>query len=333
MPILDKSNKVQVAKYLEFLQSKEDISINQNFDFLSSNKNNNFEIVYLEKNGHFIASMALSIICVGKKYSILYCCKNPVCDVYNLKEVNELVEEANVLVNKYNAIMFVMDPEIEYDEKLIKLYKRKGFKVYSKLSIKALENSPSNCMKLNLREIDEKNILDSLQDKIRYYVETAEKRNVHIKVSTTQRELNKFIKMYEKESLPGFEDIKRFQTYKNLLKEFDDDIIRVYIASVDSTPLAAAIVCKYKGTVKCLDEVCVSDSSSIFGRAKMHYEIIKWGINSGASFYDMGEADEKDNRFKEGFATKEGFTKYIGKVCKVYNRLPLLFLKIKGGNV
>lgn len=333
MPILDKTNKIQVAKYIEFLKGKDNTAITQDFDFLSSDQNNNFEIVYLEKNDNIIATMALSIMPVNKKYNILYCCRGPVCDIYNLSDVVELVNESKLLVDKYNAIMLIMDPEVERNERLEKLYKTKGFKVCQKLPFDFLKEDTDSRMILGLETMNSKNIMGNLQDKARYYIETAEKRNIYIKASTTKRELDKFIKLYEKENVLRFQDVRNFQTFKNLLKTFDNDVIRTYIASVDGRTLCAAVVCNYKGKIACLKEVCLSDSLGTAARAKMHYEIIKWGVNSGCTQYDMGQPDAKNNRFKELFTTKDGQIKYIGKICKIYNNLPLFFLRIRGGKL
>lgn len=333
MPILDKSDKVQVAKYIEFLKDKENVSLTQDIGFLSANKNSNFEIVFIEKNGHFTASMAINIIPVGKKHCVLYCCKGPVCDIYDLEQVNSLIKEAKPLVAKYNAIMLIMDPEIENDEKLKKIYNKKGYKVYSKLPFDFIKRSVDNCVNVDLEEFEEGHILEKLQDKTRYNIEAAEKRNVYIKIGTTKREFDKFIKLYEQEKLPEFEDIKNFQTFKNLLKEFDDDVIRIYTASVSGQTLSAAIVCKYGNTIKCLAEVSVKSSLGIYARSKMHYEIIKWGIGNKCISYNMGQVDAIDNRFKEGFSTKLGLIEYIGKICKVYNRLALTYFRVIGGRI
>ena len=45
MPILDKTNKVLVAKYNEYVRGREHSSLTQDFGYLCSDKNNQFEIV------------------------------------------------------------------------------------------------------------------------------------------------------------------------------------------------------------------------------------------------------------------------------------------------
>lgn len=330
MPILDKSNKALVDKYNKFLKGKESANLSQDFRFLSSDKNNNFEIVYLEKNDNFVVTMALSIISVGKKYSVLYCCKGPVCDIYNLDEVISLVQEVEPIAKKYNAIMLVMDPEVEESEKLKNLYKKKGFKIYSKLPFDFLRNVSSSNMIIDLSDMKESNIIEYMQDKAKYHIENAEKRNVQIKIGTTKRELNRFLKLYEQEKTMDFQAVKRFETFKTLFKEFDDDELRIYTASVNGKVLSSAIVCKYENKIKCLEEVVSDQTQAVFARAKMHYEIMKWGVKTKCSSYNMGQVDEPDNRFKESFATKTGRVNFIGKICKVYKGYASLIYRIKG---
>lgn len=330
MPVLDKSNKIQVAKYNKFLKGKENVSLTQDFRFLSSDKNNNFEIVYLEKNDNIIATMALSIISVSSKHSVLYCCNGPVCDIYNMEEVMSLIEEAKEIAIKHKALMLVMNPEVENSEKLKVLYKKKGFKIYSKLPFDFIKNTSSSNMVMDLSNVEEKKMIEILQDKAKYYVETAEKRNVQIKIGTTKREFNKFMKLYEQEKTLDFQDVKTFETFKTLLKELDDDELRIYTASVNGKVLSSAIACKYEETIKCIEEAFVKeDSQAIFARAKVHYEIMRWGIKTKCTSYNMGQV-ELDNRFKEGFATKAGQIEYIGKICKVYKKYASLIYRIRG---
>lgn len=333
MPVLDKSNKIQVEKYNNFLKGKENVSLTQDFRFLSSDKNNNFEIVYLEKNDNITATMALSIIPVSPKYSVLYCCSGPVCDIYNLEEVVALIEETKEIALKHKALMLVMNPEVENNEKLKALYKKKGFKIYSKLPFDFIKNTSSSNMVMDLSDVEEKTMIETLQDKAKYYVETAEKRNVQIKIGTTKREFNKFMKLYEQEKTLDFQDVKTFETFKTLLKELDDDELRIYTATVNGKVLSSAIACKYEDKVKCLEEAFAKeDPQAIFARAKIHYEIMRWGIKTGCTLYNIGRV-ELDNRFKEGFATKAGNVEYIGKICKIYNRYASLIYRIRGKKI
>lgn len=334
MPILDKTDKVQVEKYTKFLETKESVSLNQDFRVLSLDKNSNFEIVYLEKNGNITGTMALSIMPVGKKYSVLYSQGGPVCDVYNLNDVNLLVHEAKSVALKYNALMLVLLPEVEYEEKLEKLYKKKGFKMYSTLPFDFIKNAHDINMIVDLSQMNEDNVETYFNDKTKYYLETAQKREFQVKIGTTKREFNKFIKLYEQENMLDFQDVKKFETFKALLKEFDDDEIRVYSVSAKGKTVSSAIVSKCGNRIKCMGETYEKENPlAVFARAKMHLEIIKWGVNAGCVEYNMGKVDEEDNRLKEGFATKDGQVRFIGKICKVYNKFAAFKYIVRGKKI
>lgn len=330
MPVLDKLNKAQIEKYTKFLEAKENTNLNQDFRVLSLDKNNNFEIVYLEKNDNITGAMALRIMPVDRKHTVMYCSGEPVCDIYNLEEVNTLVNEAKGIATKYNSIMFVMTPNVEESDKLKKLYKKNGFKIYSTLPLSFLKNIHDKSMIVNLSQINDENMLEHFNDKTKYYIEMAEKREFQVKIGTTKREFNKFMKLYEQENMLDFQDVKKFETFKTLIKEFDDNELRVYTVSDKGKNLASAIVSKCGKNITCDEEIFEKENSlSVFARAKMHSEIIKWGVKANCTEYNMGKLEE-DNRFKEGFATKEGIVKYIGKVCKVYNRFAALKYIVRG---
>ena len=58
----------------------------------------------------------------------------------------------------------------------------------------------------------------------------------------------------------------------------------------------------------------------------MNYEMIKWGIEMGATQYDFGgffEVSDGLYIFKKSFCDKDGATEYIGEIDKVYK--PLMY--------
>ena len=122
MPILDKSNKELVNKYNEFVRTKEHASALQDLNWANvKSREWQSEAVYLEKNGNITAAMSILIRTFVKGFSIMYAPRGPVCDIYDVATVKELVKETKQLARKYNAFVLKFDPEALYDEKYYKL--------------------------------------------------------------------------------------------------------------------------------------------------------------------------------------------------------------------
>lgn len=325
MPVLDKTNKVLVAKYNEYVRGREHSSLTQDYSYLCSDKNNQFEIVYLEQNGNIIAAMAIIVVPLNSKYTMLYSYKGPVCDAYDIKLVNKLVEELNPLIQKYNVIYFVMNPEVVNDEKLISLYKKNKYRIKKSNSKENIAMS----VEIKNKTIDE--VFNSFNDKTKYNIETAEKRGAKLKVGATKRDFETFMNLYKEQNEIKFQDIKNFEMFKELLNSFDSDVIRIYTVSMNRKNVSSAIICKYAGKVKCLEEAWTDSANGILARTKIHYEAIKWAIANNCDLYGFDELEETadiDYRFKEGFATKDGKVEYIGDICKVYKPQAYLFTKL-----
>lgn len=330
MPILDKTNKIQIAKYTEFLAKKENSTIEQDFGFLSADKNREFEIVYLEQNDNIIASVALVVLRIDEKHTALLGLRGPMCDIYDISCVTKLMQEAQPLVKKYNAILCTFCPEVIITDKLEHLYKKKGFCIVSKLF--CIPHIDNKSVVVSLNNKSEQEVLDSLSSKTKYNVENAPKRNIKIKAGATKKDFDKFLELYKEHNDVKFQDIKNFETFKNLLKQFDTDTIRVYTATVNGKLLAGGIICKYGNKVKCLEETYVEENIGILARARLHFEAIKWAISSNCVAYDFGGVEkETDLRFKEGFASKDGIVHYIGNICIIYDKLKYFRYKIFGG--
>ncbi|MBR5227260.1 MAG: peptidoglycan bridge formation glycyltransferase FemA/FemB family protein [Clostridia bacterium] len=325
MPILDKKDKVQVAKYNEFIRNREQVSITQDYAFLVSNKSNDFEIVYLEKNGYIVASMAVLIVDILKKKKVFYCNNGPVCDIYDINVVKELINELQPLVKKHNPIYLVMEPKVEKEDKLNLLYKKHKYKIDTKAKL-------NRQIVLNIAGKTEEQIISGLNDKTKYNLETSQKKNVKIKISTTKRDFEKFLELYKSEKQLQIQDIKNFEMFKGLLSSFDEDVIRVYTASIDGKVLGGAIATRFGKAVRCLEEVFIKESNATYARTKLHFEIIKWGLENNCDIYEMGILDDKleaDARFKEGFTSKTGVVEYVGKIYKIYNKPMYILNKIK----
>lgn len=329
MPVLDKNNLEQVKKYNEFVRNKRHASALQDLNWAHVKSSEWLsEAVYLEKNGNITACMSLLIRRFGN-YSIIYAPRGPVCDIYDLSEVKELIKEVEPIAKKYNAFVLKFDPEIKYDAKLEAIYKSNGFKVENRDNKKHELIQPMYNMILNLEGKTEEEIFKGYSEKTRYNIRVAEKKGVTVRYSRSEEDLKKFTELSYITAERDKITLRDYDYYKKMLDAFDENHLRIYLAEHEGEVLSGAIALNYGGKLFYIYGASSNNKRNLMPNYLMQQEMIRWGIETGCSNYDFGGVFDlsKSNglfRFKEGFCKTEGVTKYIGEISFVYKKLVFL---------
>lgn len=326
MPVLDKNNLEQVKKYNEFVRNRRHTSALQDLNWAHVKSSEWLsEAVYLEKNGNITACMSLLIRRFGN-YSIIYAPRGPVCDIYNLSEVKELIKELTPIAKKYNAFVLKFDPEIKYDAKLEAIYKSNGFKIENRENKKHELIQPMYNMILNLEGKTEEEIFKGYSEKTRYNIRVAEKKGVTVRYSRDEEDLKKFAELSDITAKRDKITLRDYSYYKKMLESFDENYLRIYLAEHEGEVLSGAIALNYGGKLFYIYGASSNNKRNLMPNYLMQQEMIKWGIETGCSEYDFGGVFDlsKSNglfRFKEGFCKQEGVTKFIGEISFVYKKL------------
>lgn len=327
MPILDKTNTSMVEKYNTFVRTKEHASALQDLNWAHVKSPNwQSEAVYIEKNGNITAAMSLLIRKVIKGFSIIYATRGPVCDVYDINTVKELVNEIKPLAKKYNAFVLRFDPEVEYDPKLEALYKNAGFKVRNKDKNKRDFIQPISNMILKLKGRTEEEIFKGYSEKTRYNIRIAEKKGVTVRYSRAEEDLKTFCELSDITAKRDGIILRDYEYYKRMLESYDENHLRIYLAEHEGKALSGAIALNYGGKLFYIYGASSNEKRNLMPNYLMQQTMIKWAIETNCTFYDFGGIFEttKDNglyRFKSGFCRQEGVTRFIGEIDHVYNKI------------
>lgn len=326
MPILDKNNLEQVEKYNNFVRNRLHTSALQDLNWAHvKSKEWLNEAVYLEKNDNITACMSILIRKFGK-YSIMYAPRGPVCEVYDLTTVKDLIKEASPIAKKYNAFVLKFDPEVPYDEKLEALYKNAGFKVENRDNKKHELIQPMYNMILRIGGKTEEEIFKGYSEKTRYNIRVAEKKGVKVRFSRDKEDLKKFAELSNITATRDKIILRDYDYYEKLLDSFDEKHLRIYIAEHDGEALSAAIALNYGGKLFYIYGASSNNKRNLMPNYLMQQEMIKWAIETGCTEYDFGGVFNLDKsnglyRFKEGFCKQEKVTKFIGEISFVYKKM------------
>jgi len=326
MPILDKLNEEQVNKYNDFVRTRERASAFQDLNWGKVKSSYIQEAVFVQKNEQIMASMSILIKKIASGFTLMYAPRGPVCDVYDISLVEELMQDVNNLAKRYDAFMFKMDPEVLYDETLVGLYKAKGYFVNSRKSNREQLFQPKYNMILNLKQQTLEEVFDSYSEKTRYNIRLSEKKGVTVRFSRDEKDLKDFYKLSEITAERDGLFVRPYKYFERILEAFPDESqCRIYMAELDGIPLSSAIVLNYGGKVSYLYGASSNENRNCMPNYLLQQEIIKWAKYIDSNEYDFGGVFEinKSNglyKFKEGFCREKGLTEFIGEIGKKYNK-------------
>ena len=324
MPILDKEDLEKKEQLKKFLKNSEYANFYQSFEWanIKSDKWDN-AFVYLEENKKIIGVALVLIRKLAKGFTIMYIPRGPVVDSYNIDLIKKLLNEMNPLIKKYKPFVVKFDPEVTYDEKLEKLYLKNGFRVKSDFKDILELMRPIRSMVLNIKNKTKDEIISEYGQKTRYNIKVAIKNNVKVRYSREEEDLKKF---YELMLITAKRDdiaVRSYNYFKKIIEEFKDNS-RIYLSEHNGKCLAAAIAVNYGKCVTYFYGGSSNEDRNLMPCYIMQQNMINWALETECTKYDFGGIFNvtKDNglyRFKAGFCKKDGPTKYIGEIDKVYN--------------
>ena len=326
MAILDKKNKEQVKEYDNFVRHFDGASLMQSLNWTKVKSNWDCEAIYIKKEGKIVAAMTVLIEKVPfMKKTLMYAPRGPVCDVYDIDLVKEIVKEADVLAKKYNAFLLKFDPNEKYDEKLEKIYTDNGFKVIGKNKDKDKLIQPLHDMILYLDGYDEESLMKTFAEKTRYNIRLAKRKGVEVYHSRSKEDLKTFYELYKITTIRDKIGCRSYEYFEKMLDTYDENSFRIYIAKHGDDKLSGALAFNYGKELFYLYGASSNEKRNLMPNYLMQWEMIKWGIETHCKKYNFGgvlnlEPNNGLYKFKIGFCKKDGVTEYIGEIDRVYGK-------------
>lgn len=334
MAILNKTSEEEVKRYKDFIDSYEGASLLQAYNWANVKKGWQSEYVYVQKEGKIVLAVCVLIrkFVFGK--TVMYASRGPVGDINDIELVKLMLKDIDELAKKYKAVVFRFDPEVKYTDELNDKYKKAGFKIRNKGLGKDDLIQPRFNMVLEIKGKTEEEIFKGYSEKTRYNIRLAARKGVTVRYSRKEEDLKKFYELYR---ITGIRDkiiSRSYGYFEDILKAFDANSLRIYLAEHDGETLSAAIAINYGKKVFYLYGASSNEKRNLMPNYLMQQEMIKWAVETKCSLYDFGGVFVFDKanglfKFKEGFCRQEGVTEYIGEIDKVYSKFYyFLFTKV-----
>ena len=322
MPVLDKSNAADVARYENFIKSSPYGRATQDMNCSQVKNNWESDYVYLEENGEIIAALSILSVEAVDDASFSYASRGPVSDFTDIELTKRLIEEAKPVIEAKNSFLLRIDPAFKYDEEIVNLYRDAGFKFRSRETEIKSFSQPRYDMILDLKDKTSEEVLKEFRQNTRYSVRQSIKKGVTTRWSRTPEDLDIFydmtIIMAERQGIT----YRPKSYFERLLAAFPD--IRIYVSEFEGNPLSTAIAFPYNKEMWYIYGASNGECRNMSPAYNTMWTMICDSIEMGLHSYNFGgifEIDENDGLyvFKDGFCKKDGPTEWIGELDVVYD--------------
>lgn len=319
-------NKNETQKYEDFLSSHPKGHFMQSVRWAGVKKDwKNVIIVCEDKNGNIRGSMSILIRKVPVlPYTLMYCPRGPVCDIYDEDTIKELTESVRELAKREKAYVLKIDPDVlSSNKKFESIMKDCGYTVGR--DVKNFEGvQPRYVFRLNIKDKNEQEIMDIFHPKTRYNIRLAIKKGVTAKIGSREDLVDFHKIMLETGARDGF-IVRNLAYFQAMFDAMGSGHLRLYIMEYEGKAVAGSIAIYYGNKVWYLYGASSNEYRSVMPNYLMQWEMIKWAMELKCEIYDFrgvsGDISE-DNplyglyRFKKGFNGE--FTEFISELSYIH---------------
>lgn len=320
MPIVN--NDQDLKRYNDFIRNSEYARPMQDTNWSKIKSNWTHDFVYLEENKQIIAAMSVIGIKNTNGKHFLYAPRGPVCDFKDTKLVEALIKEAEPLIDKYDAFLLRMDPELNFDEKLVYDYRKMGYDFRSVGIDTHAFTQPRYNMIIDLSSQYEDEIFESFSSKGRYNIRKSIRAGIKTICKTDEESLDIFYEltkiMAERQGIGH----RPKDYYERLIKYLDGEI---FVSYFEDKALSASLLIPYGNKVYYLYAASSNEMRNKMPNYNMIWEEIKWCLENNYDYLDLGgtfSLDTNDGlyRFKQSFCYPDKYSNFIGELDVVYDR-------------
>ncbi len=218
----------------------------------------------------------------------------PMGRIPNEKEIEQLRDEAI----KMNAIGIRMEPNIPREQitnfqfSILNQFFKPGRKLFKDKTIL-----------IDLSKTEEE-LLKNMHPKGRYNVRVALKHGVTVREDNSDGAFEKYLELMFAGTAKRQKIYSHGRSYHRLMREcLKNNIAHLWVAEYKNEIITADIIFKFKEGIYYAYGASKLEYKEVMAPTLLLWEIMKWGKNTGAKFFDLWGAEEGKgfSRFKEQF--------------------------------
>lgn len=266
-------------------------------------------------------------------YTLMYAARGPVCDIHDKEMLAELLQGAKALAKEFRSYVLKIDPDVKYEDVEFRREMRELGFILAPKAPNFGNIQPQYVMRLDIKGLNEDEVMAKFKPKTRYNIRVALKKNVQVKICGAEAVADFHRIMVETGSRDGFM-IRPESYFADMLKNLGDDV-RLYMAyTEEGEPIAGTIAVHVGNKVWYLYGASSNAHRNLMPNYLLQWEMIRWAIENKCDIYDFrgisGDLSEDNHlyglyRFKSGFNAE--FTEFVGEYRYVFHPLAFKFIE------
>ena len=275
-------------EYTEFLSRHERCNFQQSVEWAAVKSNWKNEIVLAEDGqGRITGGMSILIRKIPFFGNLMYCARGPVCDTHDQSSLRQLIEGAELLAWKYDAMALRMEPDVSAgDGDFRAIVESLGCKVRDGSRHARDVIQPRSVFRLDIRGKSEAELMAGFSAKLRYNIRLAQRRGVSVREGT-------------REDLPAFYELMRetarrdrflarpLEYFQRIWDEMGPEHMTLLLAYFQDEPIAGAISIFYGDKTWYAYGASSDRHRSVMPNYLLQWEMIRRAAARGDGVYDL----------------------------------------------
>ncbi len=291
--VTDEQSKRQ---YTEFLSRHERCNFQQSVEWARVKSNWKNEIILAEDlQGNITGGMSVLIRKIPFFGALMYSARGPVCDTHDEASLRQLVEGAELLAWKYNAMALRMEPDVSAgDGDFRAIMESLGCKVRDGSQHARDGIQPRSVFRLDIRGKSEEALMAGFSQKLRYNIRLAQRRGVVIREGTRE-DLKIFHALMTETARRDRFLARPLGYFERIWDEMGPGHMTLLLAYFQDEPIAGAIPIFYGDKTWYAFGASSDRHRSVMPNYLLQWEMIRRAAARGDGVYDLrGVLDNTD---------------------------------------
>ncbi len=331
-------------QYTEFLSRHERCNFQQSVEWAAVKSGWKNEIVLAEDGqGNITGGMSILIRKIPLFGNLMYCARGPVCDTHDRASLRQLIEGAELLAWKYDAMALRMEPDVSAgDGDFRAIVESLGCKVRDGSGRAGGGIQPRSVFRLDIRGKSEAQLLAGFSSKLRYNIRLAQRRGAVVREGTRE-DLPAFCALMRETAARDHFLARPLEYFERIWDQMGPEHMTLLLAYFQDEPIAGAI-CIFYGNKTWYAYGASSDRHrGVMPNYLLQWEMIRRAAARGDAVYDLrGALDNTDTSnglylFKRRFGGDlvrfigEVYAPYKPVVYGAYRVAERLYMRLRGG--
>ena len=324
------NDEQSLEQYREFLSSHERCNFQQSPEWARVKRGGKSgwknEIILAEDGqGHITGGMSVLIRKMPLFGSLMYSARGPVCDTHDEASLRQLIEGAELLAWKYNAMALRMEPDVSAgDGDFRAIVENLGCRVRDGARYAREGIQPRSVFRLDIRGKSEEQILAGFGQKLRYNIRLAQRRGVVVREGTREDLPVFHALMAETARRDGFL-ARPLEYFQRVWDEMGPEHTALLLAYFQDEPIAGAMPIFYGNKTWYAFGASSDRHRSVMPNYLLQWEMIRRAAARGDAVYDLRGALDNTDLSNGLYLFKRRFggdlTRFIGEVYVPYKPL------------